>query len=121
MTFEFAKYLIDCGNETRPEEMIPKVRGWIVAPTDDIAKEDFIQLRRIIPAAIVSSYSKSTNVIELINGVQIEVKSAYDPESLVGVGLDAVLITEAARIKACQRFRKGQRGNSCNKERRYRC
>lgn len=102
MTFEFAKYLIDCGNENRPEEMIPKVRGWIVAPTDDIAKEDFVQLRRIIPAAIVSSYSKSTNVIELINGVQIEVKSAYDPESLVGVGLDAVLITEAARIKALE-------------------
>ena len=99
MTFEFASYLIDCGNEDRPAEMLPKVRGWIVAPTDDIATEDFMQLRRIIPAALVSSYSKTTKVIELINGVQIEVKSAYNPESLVGVGLDAVLITEAARIK----------------------
>lgn len=99
MTFEFATYLIDCGNEDRPDTMIPKVRGWIVAPTDDIANEDFVQLRRIIPAELVSSYSKSTKIIELINGVQIEVKSAYNPESLVGVGLDAVLITEAARIK----------------------
>lgn len=99
MEFEFSRYLIDCGNEDRPDTMIPKVRGWIVAPTDDIANEDFVQLRRIIPAELVSSYSKSTKIIELINGVQIEVKSAYNPESLVGVGLDAVLITEAARIK----------------------
>lgn len=101
MTFEFTKYLIECGNEDTKQrnELMPRVRGWIIAPTEDIAKEDFTQLRRIIPSELVLTYSKSTHTLELINGTQIEVKSAYDPESLVGVGLDAVLITEAARIK----------------------
>ena len=38
-------------------------------------------------------------MIETVNGGMIEVRSADDPESLVGVGLDIVLITEAGRIK----------------------
>lgn len=99
MVFELFKYLVDCANEDRDAEMLPKVRGWIVAPSESLAKEDFRQLNRIIPREMVAAFSKSTNTIVLNNGVEIECKSAYDPESLVGIALDAVLITEAARIK----------------------
>jgi len=99
MTFECVKYAFDCANENRPNTMIPKVRAWIVAPSESIAKEDFNQLKRIIPAELVADFNKSTNSLLTKNGVLFEVKSAYDPESLVGVALDCVLITEAARIK----------------------
>lgn len=99
MTFELVKYTFECANEERPDTMIPKVRAWIVAPSEIIAKEDFTQLRRIVPAELVADWSKSDNTLLTTNGILFEVKSAYNPESLVGVGLDAVLITEAARIK----------------------
>lgn len=99
MTTEFFLYLLKCANEDRPATLIPKVRGWIIAPSEDIANEDFIQLRRLIPPALILDHSRSTGTIILKNGIEINIKSAYNPESLVGVGLDAVLITEAARIK----------------------
>lgn len=99
MTFELVKYTFACANEDRPATMIPKVRAWIVAPSEAIANEDFVQLRRIIPRELVADWNKTTKSLLTTNGVMFEVKSAYDPESLVGVGLDAVLITEAARIK----------------------
>lgn len=99
MTFELVKYTFACANEERPATMIPKVRAWIVAPSEAIATEDFTQLRRIIPRELIADWNKTTKSLLTKNGVLYEVKSAYDPESLVGVGLDAVLITEAARIK----------------------
>lgn len=99
MTFECVKYAFACANEDRPETMIPKVRAWIVAPSEAIANEDFVQLRRIIPKQLIADFNKSTKSLLTRNGILFEVKSAYDPESLVGVGLDVVLITEAARIK----------------------
>lgn len=102
MVFELVKYCMECANEDRPDTMIPKVRAWIIAPTEPIAKEDFRQLRRIIPRELVASFSQSTNELLTVNGILIEVKSAYDPESLVGVGLDCLLITEAARIRSLE-------------------
>ena len=51
-----------------------------------------------LPREIIVDISKTTQTIETINGGIIEVHSAYDPESLVAVGLDLVTITEAARI-----------------------
>lgn len=92
-------YAIKCANESRPDTMIPKVKCWIVAPTEQLAMEDFNQLKRVVPAQIIADYSRSTRTLVTTNGIEIEVKSAYNPESLVGVGLDCVLITEAARIR----------------------
>lgn len=98
MTFELFKYACACANEERKPELWP-VKAWIVAPSEDIAKLDLERLRKIIPADMVQDYSKSTGSILTKNGILFEVKSAYDPESLVGVALDCVLITEAARIR----------------------
>lgn len=99
MTTEFFVYLLKCANEDRPKTLIPKVRGWIIAPWEDIAKENFAQLKRLIPAELILDASPSTGTVITKNGIEINIKSAYTPESLVGVGLDAVLITEASRIK----------------------
>jgi hypothetical protein len=64
-----------------------------------VARQNWRDLRRVIPREIVVTYSESTMSILLQNGILIEVHSAYDPESLVATGIDAMLITEAARIK----------------------
>lgn len=96
---EFFTYLMKCANEERPGTMIPKVMGWIIAPTETIARQNWRDLKRVIPKELIADESRSTMQITLLNGVLIELHSAYDPESLVAVALDAVLITEAARIK----------------------
>lgn len=96
---EFFNYLIRCANEERPKTMIPKVMGWIIAPTETVARQNWRDLKRVIPKDLIADESRSTGQITLLNGILIELHSAYDPESLVAVALDAVLITEAARIK----------------------
>lgn len=96
---EFFAYLMKCANEGRPKTLMPKVMGWIIAPTETIARQNWRDLKRVIPKELIADESRSTGQMTLINGVLIELHSAYDPESLVAVGLDIVLITEAARIK----------------------
>lgn len=98
-TAELIMYASKCANEDRDPKLMPKVRAWIVAPTDDIAKEDFQRVSTLIPKELVLTYSASEGKIVTKNGITIEVKSAHNPESLVAVGLDALLITEAARIR----------------------
>lgn len=98
MTFELFKYACACANEERPVDLQP-VLAWIVAPNEYIATQNFKRLKNLIPSDLVADYSKSTNSILTKNGILFEIKSAYDPESLVAVALDCVLITEAARIK----------------------
>lgn len=86
--------------------LIPQQRGWIVAPTYDLAKKMFRevywafmknpQLRQLVKRA-----SNSINLmeIELINGSVCTGKSADNPVSLIGEGLNWLIIDEAARIK----------------------
>jgi len=91
-------YFIQCLNEDRDSTMVPHALWWIIAPIDKLANQNWRELLNYLPKEIVIDISKTTKTIETINGGVIEVHSAYDPEALVGVGLDLVLITEAARI-----------------------
>jgi hypothetical protein len=95
---EGIKYFIACLNEDRPSSIVPHALWWIIAPTDRIANQNWREILHHLPKEIVVDVSKTTRTIETINGGIIEVHSAYDPEALVGVGLDIVTITEAARI-----------------------
>ena len=97
-TAEAIKYFLDCLNEDRPTSMIPSVYWWIIAPTERMAKQNWNELKRYFPKELVVDVSNSGMVLQTVYGGLIEVRSAYDPESLVGVGLDIVTITEAARI-----------------------
>ena len=91
-------YFIKCLNEDRGSDMVPHALWWIIAPTEKVANQNWRELTHNLPKEIVVDVSKTTRTIETVNGGVIEVHSAYDPEALVGVGLDLVTITEAARI-----------------------
>lgn len=95
------KYFVDCLSENRHidnPDMVPPVLWWQIAPTEKMAKQNWRELKKYMPKQWVVACSDSTFTMETIGGGIIEVRSAYDPESLVGVGLDLVTITEAARI-----------------------
>lgn len=94
-------YFVQCLNENRAinhPEMAPSVLWWIIAPTEPMAKQNWRDLKKQFPKEWIVAISNSTMTMETIGGGIIEVRSAYNPESLVGVGLDLVTITEGARI-----------------------
>lgn len=95
-------YFVECLNENRHidnPDIVPSVFWWIIAPTETMAKQNWMEIKKFFPKDWVVSISNNTMSMYTIGGGVIEVRSAYDPESLVGVGLDLVTITEAARIK----------------------
>lgn len=96
------KYFVECLNENRhvtKPEYVPAVYWWQIAPTEKIAKQNWRELRKYMPKEWIVGVSDSTFTMQTIGGGVIEVRSAYSPEDLVGVGLDLVTITEAARIR----------------------
>lgn len=90
---------IEMNNEERSIDVNPPVLFWIVAPNMRLARQNWRDLKKLLPVELVYRMSLSDLTIETINGGIIEVHSADDPETLVGVGLDIVTITEAARIR----------------------
>ena len=95
-------YFVECLNENRHidrPDIVPSVYWWIIAPTETMAMQNWRELKKFFPKDWVVGISNTTMTMQTIGNGMIEVRSAYDPESLVGVGLDLVTITEAARIK----------------------
>lgn len=77
---------------------------WIVAPTYDLAKRSWDYLMYWIPK-INKAFSgkflkvnKSTYTIESLTGSKLELKSSDNPASLLGIGLDLLIVDEAARV-----------------------
>ena len=99
MVMEFITQFANMLSEDRGTEMVPYVHGWIIAPTYMLARQNWRELKAFFPRQWVTNLWEGDKMIETVNGGMIEVRSADDPESLVGVGLDIVLITEAGRIK----------------------
>ncbi|MGN1303730.1 MAG: terminase large subunit domain-containing protein [Oscillospiraceae bacterium] len=100
---EFVKQLFKCANEDRPETLIPRVLGWIIAPTETIARQNWRDLKRVIPKELIADESRSTGQMTLINGVLIELHSAYELaytnfDSAEPIPIDVLFISEAARI-----------------------
>ncbi len=98
-TMEFSSKFIELLNEDRDYTFVPKVHGWIIAPTYKLAGQLLREIMNTFPRDLVINFDKENYAIETINGGLIEFRSADDPDSLVSVGLDIVWITEAARIK----------------------
>lgn len=101
-------YFTECLSENRHihhPDMTPAVHWWIIAPTLDMARQNWNYLLTCIKTAFpfikqfVVSCDNTKMVLRTVGNGLIEVKSAYNEESLVGVGLDIVTITEAARIR----------------------
>lgn len=96
------KYFVECLNENRAVEdpdLVPSVFWWIIAPIEPLARQIWKELRMYFPKEWVVACSDSSYQMQTIAGGCVEVRSGYDPDMLVGVGLDLVTITEAARFK----------------------
>lgn len=96
------KYFVECLNENRQihnPDIVPAVLWWQIAPTEKMAKQNWRELKQFFPKEWVVAVSDSNYTMETIGGGIIEVRSGYDENSLVGVGLDLVTATEAARFK----------------------
>ncbi len=74
---------------------------WWVAPTFGLSNKGWkVLLRDVSRSAfrkIIYSYPKT---VELVSGSTIEFLSAHDPDSIIGEGLDGLVVDESARISA---------------------
>lgn len=96
------KYFVECLNENRAinnPNMVPPVMWWIIAPIEPLARQIWRELRAYFPKEWIVACSNASYQMETIGGGVIEVRSGYNEDMLVGVGLDLVTITEAARFK----------------------
>ena len=92
--------------EVEPWILTPNTRGWIVAPTyelcDKIAriiKEDLL-LKLQLPVAAKKEISGILYYFKLAGlNSEVWIKSSDNPDSLVGEGLDWLILDEAAKIK----------------------
>lgn len=92
------KKFIEMCIEDRPVTLNPKVHWWIIAPSENLAKQNWRDLKALFPKELIGQMQESEMTMKTFNDGLIEVRSAYDSQSLVGVGLDIATITEAARI-----------------------
>lgn len=99
MVMEFIQQFAAMLSEDRGPDMVPTVHGWFIAPTYKMASQIWREFLAYFPREWVVDYWKSDYMVATVNGGLIEVRSADDPDSLVGVGLDIVQLTEAARIR----------------------
>ena len=76
---------------------------WIVAPTYDLAKRSWDYLAQWTmkinrEAGQFIKINKSNYSMESYSGSKLELKSADNPASLLGIGLNLLIVDEAARI-----------------------
>lgn len=92
-----------------PKMLLNKpVMGWIVAPTYDLGEKEFRVFWNVLIDRMGVPVDKSKTFYSIRTksfrittawGSSIEVRSAEHPESLVGEGLDFVIMAEAAKLK----------------------
>lgn len=76
----------------------PRLRYWLVAPTHSLVREAVYYLLQLVPPELVERRYEDS--IWVRPDIRIEFKSADNPHSLQGAGVDGMLIDEAARVKA---------------------
>lgn len=111
--------VLDCGRRwgkstSGPHEKIPKMLtrkptlGWVVAPTYDLGEKEFRVFWSVLIDKMQIPVDRSKTFYSIRNkdfrittawGSSVEVRSAEHPESLVGEGLDWVIMAEAAKLK----------------------
>lgn len=80
----------------------PNQLGWVVAPTYELSKKLFREVywffHKYLPNQIAFS-SEREQIIKLHNGSMLQGKTADNPVSLIGEGLNFLILDEGARIK----------------------
>lgn len=77
----------------------PNSMSWVVSPRYSQTMIMWRKINRVIPKQYIVDSSKGDFWIELENGSMVFAKSADNPDSLVGEGLDLCVVDEAARVK----------------------
>jgi hypothetical protein len=87
--------------EPRPEAI-----GWVVAPTYDLAERIYARVRGVVQRHFehrikeLNERERRILLFNLAGGVsELRAKSADNPDSLLGEGLDWCVVDEAARLK----------------------
>jgi hypothetical protein len=97
----FGKTLL-AAHEITTASCVPFQRFWVVAPTYSLTEKAFREIYKNFLMYMpnwIEKASESELKIKLKNQTIIECKSADNPESLLGEGLNGMIIDEAARIK----------------------
>jgi hypothetical protein len=96
----FGKSML-ASRECMARMIIPNQLVWIVAPTYELTRKVFREVywgfHKHIPHWIKKS-SDSELKIELVNGSLVQCKSADNPVSLIGEGVNLLIMDEASRI-----------------------
>jgi hypothetical protein len=72
---------------------------WWVAPTRGISKISFRLFSKMVPEYLLKNINRSDLEVEFLNGSRIAWKSADRPYTLLGEGLNFLVIDEAAEVK----------------------
>ncbi len=98
--FDAMRRMRRLAEEAEREQLSPRVVVWFVFPTYILADELWQDLKRMIPAAWIERTLESKPMrMELRGDIHISIRSAENPEHLVGAGVDLLYMIEAARIK----------------------
>lgn len=76
-----------------------KIDIWWVAPTYELGERGLAALFTIAPAEFFTKENKVRRILPMISGTEIQFKTAENPVSLLGKGIDLLIIDEASRIK----------------------
>lgn len=89
-------------HEGMAELFIPGTRGWIVAPTYNLADKAFRTMfwkaHTHAPKGFIRAKSERDRYLKTNINSEVEAKSAENKDSLIGESLDWAIIDEAARI-----------------------
>jgi hypothetical protein len=77
----------------------PRLEYWCISPTYAMSEIQQEELAAVIPEEMIESWDASKNRIWLKGFVLIQFKSADNPKTLVGKGLDGVWLDEASKMK----------------------
>jgi hypothetical protein len=78
----------------------PRLEYWCVSPTYALSEIQQEELSEVFPENMIESWDMSKNRVWLKGWILIQFKSADNPKTLVGKGLDGVWLDEASKMKA---------------------
>jgi hypothetical protein len=77
----------------------PNTLIWWVAPYFTVAQMAYRRFQKEVPRSLVSKIDRKNACIHMISGSEIWFKSGDNPDSLVGEGIDLLILDEAARVR----------------------
>lgn len=98
---EFFTHLVNCAN--KQNSSVAHITGWIIAPTELVAQQSWRDLKEIISPELIADENSSDMEMKLTNGITVKAYSSFgDIDLSKTVAVDAVIITEAARIESLE-------------------